>query len=76
MKLTRVSLNRACPSCGGYEFRLEAERRDDCPVVCGRCGQFAGTWGKLRNNGMSATSEDVGALLSGMIGRSLSRRHR
>ena len=76
MQLTSVSLNQGCRSCGGFEFRMEASRRDDCPVVCARCGRLAGTWGKLRSNGLSGTSEDYGALLSGMIGRSLSRRHR
>lgn len=76
MQLTTVSLNQGCRSCGGFEFRMEASRRDDCPVVCAGCGQCAGLWGKLRSNGLSGTSEDYGALLSGMIGRSLSRRHR
>jgi len=76
MKLTSVSLNQACRDCGSYEFRMETERRDDCPVVCAKCGRFAGLWGRLRRNGLSGTSEDLGAMLSGMIGRSLSHRHR
>jgi hypothetical protein len=76
MKLTSVSLNQPCRSCGSYDFRTEADRRDTSPVVCAHCGQCAGQWGKLRSNGLSGTSEDYGALLSGMIGRSLSRRTR
>lgn len=76
MKLTTVSLNQACAGCGSHAFRMEAERHDRCPVVCARCGHCAGSWGKLRSNGVSDTSEDVGAMLSGMIGRSLGRRLR
>lgn len=74
MKLTSVSLNHPCRSCGGYEFRMESDRRDERPVVCAKCGHFAGLWGKLRGNGLSGTSEDFSTMLSGLIGRSLSRR--
>lgn len=74
MKLTSVSLNLPCRSCGHYEFRLEAERRDDCPVVCARCGHCAGLWGRLRGNGIASTSESFGATLAGVIGRTLRRR--
>ncbi len=76
MDLISLDLNTACRQCGSYRFRMEAARRDDCPVVCARCGHCAGRWGTLRVNGVAKMSGDVSAMLTGMIGRTLGRRRR
>jgi len=75
-KLITVTLRSPCRACGHYRFRLEAERREDCPVVCARCGRCAGSWGRIRANGVAGISEGLDATVTRIIGRTLARRRR
>lgn len=72
MKLTSVQFNLPCRECGHHRFPMEAEHRDDCLVVCARCGHCAGRRDGLRGNGL----ENTGGLFPRMIGRSPGRRRR
>jgi len=76
MELVSVTLRRPCRHCAGSRFRLEAERRDDCPVVCARCGSLAGTWGHLRATGVADSSEGFATTFGRIVGRTPRRRRR
>ncbi len=76
IELTSISLREPCRHCNNYQFRMEAERLDHCPVVCARCGHCAGRWGDIRVKGLADTSEDVGGIFARMIERTLSTRRR
>lgn len=76
MELISITLKSACRDCGSFHFRMEAERRDDCPVICAQCGHFAGCWGALRANGVVDLGADVSTVLTGVIGRTLRNRRR
>ena len=74
MKLVPIELTFACRNCQGQQFRVEAEPRARCPVICKSCGRNVGLWGDLRASGLIASGGGTDRVVAGMIGRVLARR--
>lgn len=74
MKLVPVALTFACSRCDGRQFRVEADPRPRCPVICKGCGRNVGLWRDLRASGLIASAGGTDQVVSGMVDRMLARR--
>lgn len=76
MRLVPIALTFACSACRGTEFRVEAQPRARCPVICKGCGRNVGLWGDLRASGLIASEGGTDRVVAGMVDRILARRRR